>query len=70
VALVDFTLPDVNGWALLKELAQIRPAIPHVIVTKARASAIDRVRARLAGAEGCLGKPPHPGKLQQLLRKV
>ena len=70
VALVDFALPDVNGWALLKELTEARPVIPYVIITKARASVGERVRAWLAGAKGCFDKPPHPGKLQYLLQKV
>jgi CheY-like chemotaxis protein len=70
VVLVDFGLPDVSGWALLKELTEARPAIPHLIITKARASAGERVRAWLAGANGCFDKPPHPGKLQDLLQKV
>jgi CheY-like chemotaxis protein len=70
VALVDFALPDVNGWALLKELTEARPVIPHVIITKARASAGERIRAWLAGAKGCFDKPPHPGRLQNLLQKV
>jgi DNA-binding response OmpR family regulator len=70
VAVVDFALPDVNGWALLKELTEARPLIPHVIITKAKASAGERVRAWLAGAKGCFDKPPHPGKLQDLLQKV
>ncbi|HWP13660.1 MAG TPA: response regulator [Ramlibacter sp.] len=70
VAVVDFALPDVNGWAFLKELNEARPAIPHVIITKAKASAGERVRAWIAGARGCFDKPPHPGKLQDLLQKV
>ena len=70
VALVDFALPDVNGWALLKELTEMRPVIPHVIITKAKASAGEHLRAWLAGAKGCFDKPPHPGKLQDLLQKV
>jgi CheY-like chemotaxis protein len=70
VALVDFALPDMDGWALLKELAAAKPAIPHVIVTKSRASIAERVRAWFGGAEGCFDKPPHPGKLQDLLHRV
>lgn len=70
VALVDFALPDMDGWAFLKELTGTRPAIPHVIVTKSNASIAERMRARLAGAEGLLDKPPHPGKLQDLLYRV
>jgi CheY-like chemotaxis protein len=70
VALVDFALPDMEGWAFLKELTGVKPAIPHVIVTKARASIAERVRARFSGARGFFDKPPHPGKLQDLLHKV
>ena len=70
VALVDFALPDMNGWAFLKELAQTKPGIQHVIFTKSQASWGERLRAWFGGAEGLLGKPPHPGKLQDLLQKV
>lgn len=70
VALLDFALPDVNGWALLKELRQSQPAIPHVIITKGKASAGERVRAWWGGAAGCFDKPPHPGKLHDLLQRV
>ncbi|MBG9387113.1 response regulator transcription factor [Caenimonas aquaedulcis] len=70
VALVDFHLPDVEGWAFLKELKQARPPIPHLIVTKSGTSLADSVRGWLSGAQAFLPKPPHPGKLQRLLRRV
>jgi CheY-like chemotaxis protein len=70
VAVVDFALPDVNGWTFLRELMDARPAIGHVIITKAKASAGERVRAWIGGAKGCFDKPPHPGKLHDLLAKV
>ena len=70
VALVDFALPDVDGWAFLKELNETRPAIPHVILTKENASVPERLRAWFSGAQGLFDKPPHPGKLQDLLDKV
>lgn len=70
VVLVDFALPDVDGWAFLKQLTEARPAIEHVIVTKAQASLGERARGWLAGAKGFFDKPPHPGKLQDLLHKV
>jgi CheY-like chemotaxis protein len=70
VALVDFALPGVDGWAFLKELNETRPAIPYVIITKEGASVPERVRAWFAGAEGFFDKPPHPGKLQNLLERV
>ena len=68
VALVDFALHDVDGWAFLKELSEARPAIEHVIVIKAQASLGERARGWVAGAKGVLDKPPHPGKLQDLLQ--
>lgn len=70
VVLVDFALPDMDGWAFIKELTEARPAIAHVIVTKARASLGERARGRFAGLAGFFDKPPHPGKLQDLLHKV
>jgi CheY-like chemotaxis protein len=70
VALVDFSLPDVDGWAFLKQLTAARPPIGHVILTRSNASLGARLRARMAGARGCLGKPPHPGKLGDLLEKI
>lgn len=70
VALVDFALPGGDGWAFLQRLARAEPAIPHLIVTKARASWPDRLRARLAGTAGLFGQPPDPGRLQAMLQKV
>jgi CheY-like chemotaxis protein len=70
VALVDFALPDVDGWVFLKELKGSKPAIGHVIVTKADASLAERLRGWIAGAEAFYDKPPHPGKLQDLLQKI
>lgn len=70
VALVDFALPDMDGWALLKELAGSKPSIPHVILTKQHASITERLRAWMTGAEAFFEKPPHPEKLKDLLQKV
>jgi CheY-like chemotaxis protein len=70
VALVDVELPGGEGWALLEELARAQPAVPHLIVTKAEARWWDAVRARRVGVHGFFGKPPHPGKLQEMLQKL
>ena len=70
VALVDFGLPDMDGWAFLKELAQAQPSLSHVIITKAQVTVAERLHARMAGAQGLFQKPPHPEKLHDLLRKV
>jgi CheY-like chemotaxis protein len=70
VALVDLGLPDMDGWTFVKELGETKPAIPHVILTKARASLPEHVRAWLGGAKGLFSTPPDPGKLQALLERV
>jgi CheY-like chemotaxis protein len=70
VALVDFDLPGFGGWELLKELSNAKPAIPHVIITKDNASVLERARAWIGGAEAFFDKPPHPGKLHDVLRRI
>ena len=70
VALVDFSLPDADGWAFIQRLASTQPPIPHLIVTKDRASPLEHVRAWFAGVEAFFSKPADPEKLGALLRKV
>lgn len=70
VALVDFGLPDVDGWTLLKALHAARPAIAHLIATKTSPSLVERLRARLGGASVLLGNPPQPATLRNALEKV
>lgn len=68
VVLMDFSLPE-GGWHLVKLLRGL-PALPRLVVTKNRPTPTERLRARLAGVEGFLDKPPHPAKLSDLLQKV
>jgi CheY-like chemotaxis protein len=70
LAVVDFDLPDADGWALVKELGDGTRPISKVILTKARPSLGERIHARFAGVTGLFEKPPHPGKLHELLMKV
>lgn len=70
VALVDFALPDSDGWPFIRQLAQARSVISHLVVTKDGATVGERIQARLAGVEAFLAKPADPLKLQRMLRKV
>lgn len=70
VALVNFSLPDSDGWPFIRQLAQARSVISHLVVTKDTASLAERIQAWSAGVEAFLAKPADPLKLQRALRKV
>lgn len=70
LALVDFRLPGAQGWAFVRELRSGPRPPPKVIVTATRPSWADRVRSWFAPVTGFFEKPPHPGKLHELLRQV
>jgi CheY-like chemotaxis protein len=70
VALLDFSLPGIEGWQFLKQLKAAQPSLAHVIVTQSRVTLAQRIRGWFAGARGVFDKPPHPAKLNALLMKV
>lgn len=69
-ALLDFRLPDMDAWSLLRELRQGKRPIQHVAMTKAQRSLPEHVRAWLGGAEALLDNPPHPQRLNAWLRRL
>lgn len=69
LAVIDFDLPG-SGWQLLRDIDEGGRPIGKVIATKQRPSVPERIHARLAGLAGLFEKPPHPGKLHQVLLKV
>jgi CheY-like chemotaxis protein len=70
VAVVDFDLPDLDGWTMLRALQAERPAIGHLVATKESPTLFERVRARMGGASVLLGSPPQPASLRGALDKV
>jgi CheY-like chemotaxis protein len=70
VVLVDFGLPDIDGWSMLRELAQVQPAIPHVIVTAQRLTLRDRIRSWFASTDGFFEKPTDTTKLQDVIDQI
>ena len=70
VAVVDFALPGAPVWQLLRQLRSGEQPIPHLIVTKDRITAADRVRGWREGADNLMAKPPHPARLKALLGRV
>ena len=69
-ALVDFQLPDMTAWNLLRQLRQGKKPIPHVALSKAQRSLPEHLRAWFGGAEALLDSPPHPQRLNDWLRRI
>lgn len=64
--LLDIGLPDVNGFELMKELAEIRRDVPVICVT-ARDEVPDCVRGLRGGAEDYIVKP---FAIEELLARI
>ncbi len=65
---LDVTLPDGEGFALLKEIRQVLAA--GVIVVSTRDSAVDRIEGLNMGADDFLTKPFHLSELNARLSAV
>ena len=55
----DFSMPDVNGLALLDEVKKAQPLTPFVLMTGVADESF-RATAKAAGAQAVLQKPFHP----------
>lgn len=62
-------IPQVDGYAVLKEAEQHHPAIP-VVMLRADATVSDAVSAVRAGAVNFLPKPFHPANVEEILRRI
>jgi len=69
VALVDHSLPEVDGWLVVKALGA-NTARPYLILIKSDAGWRDRLKAWRLGTDTFLGKPLQPGRLQSVLDRV
>ncbi|MDR9404105.1 MAG: response regulator [Halothece sp. Uz-M2-17] len=67
---LDLMMPNVNGYSVCKFLRETEAFqnIPIIILT-AQNGAIDRARAKMAGATDFLGKPPKPGRVIEMVQK-
>lgn len=70
IAFLDFALPGLGGWDLVKQISALEPAIPRVIVTKERVSTGDRLQAWRNGTNSLMPKPLDPDQLKSLLSKL
>lgn len=67
--LLDLNMPNANGYSICKFLREtpVFGKTPIIILT-AQDNVIDRTRAKLAGANDFISKPPEPQALVKLLR--
>lgn len=67
---LDITMPNISGYELCKFLRRTEAfyKTPIIILT-GRDGMLDRMRAKIAGADDFLAKPPAPDKIAQLLDK-
>ena len=66
--LLDLNMPNANGYSVCKFLREtpVFGKTPIIILT-AQDNVIDRTRAKLAGANDFISKPPEPQALIKLL---
>lgn len=69
VLVLDITMPERGGLDILKELKQIQPKLP-ILVLSIHAEEQLAVRLLKAGAAGYLTKENAPGELVKAIRKV
>jgi DNA-binding response OmpR family regulator len=66
---LDVMMPRMDGWTVLERLAELSAQErPRVVMVTALASASDRKRARLLGAEAFVSKPFDMEHLVAVLR--
>lgn len=57
VVLVDLGLPDGSGLEVIRDLASLKPAAPHIIATSGDDPIEAKYESMLAGADGFMPKP-------------
>lgn len=72
--LLDVDMGAQNGYEVCRAVRayvrSIRAKQPRIYMITARSSTLDKMRAKLAGADAFLSKPPHPGELAELLAQL
>jgi len=69
VVLLDIMMPVMDGWGVLRSLAD-RERSPRVVVVSAKSSDRDIVRALTSGAVDYVTKPFDPDDLLEVVRRT
>jgi CheY-like chemotaxis protein len=73
--LLDVSMPgEMDGYELCRAIKRM-PVVPgappiKVFLITSRSSIIDRMRGALCGADAYITKPPHPGRLAELVNTL
>jgi len=70
LVIVGLNLPDLDGWAVIRQLVTLEPAIGSVIVTSPDKSWHMRQHVEACGCSGLLEKPYDPLQIVELLQKI
>jgi CheY-like chemotaxis protein len=72
--LLDVDMGEQNGFetcrAVRSHVRREGGKQPRIYIITSRSGVIDKMRARMAGADAFLSKPPHPGELATLLAQL
>jgi DNA-binding response OmpR family regulator len=68
--ILDITLPDIQGWEVLKLLDNYPLKLKGVIVLTGRTNPAHRVMAHFQGVSAFINKPFEPAFLRQTVRKT
>ncbi len=70
VLVLDVTMPDMDGWAVLDHLRRERAPRPRVAMLTTFADESVEILARNAGADLYLAKPLTPGEVTAAVRRL
>lgn len=72
--LLDVDMGGQNGYevcrAVRSHMRSVGSKQPRIYMITSRTSMLDKMRAKMAGADAFLTKPPHPGELAELLAQL
>ena len=72
--LLDVDMGEQNGFevcrAIRSHIRSIRGKQPRIYIITSRSGVLDKMRAKMAGADAFLSKPPHPSELAELLAQL
>jgi CheY-like chemotaxis protein len=72
--LLDVDMGAQNGYEVCRAVRSYTRSIggkqPRIYMITSRSSMLDKMRAKMAGADAFLSKPPHPGELAELLAQL